>query len=144
MTVIKLSFLLAASVLMAAACGDTATNTAITANTTTKTATTPATASPTVAAVAIEPTGSGDGKELYATNCMICHKENGTGGRVTIKGKNLKPENLTEDKFKKATDDKLIAYVVDGVPDEGMPSFKGKLDDEQIKAIIAHVRTLQQ
>ncbi|MEO7540086.1 MAG: cytochrome c, partial [Pyrinomonadaceae bacterium] len=82
--------------------------------------------------------------ELYATNCMICHKEDGTGGKVTIEGKTLKSENLTADKFKKASDEKLTGYVMDGVPDEGMPAFGAKLDAEQIKSIIAHVRTLQQ
>ncbi len=83
------------------------------------------------------------GKELYATNCMICHKDTGTGGKVTIKGKSLNPEDLTKDKFKVASDEKLIAYVNDGIEDEGMPAFKGKLTAEEINSVIKHVRTLQ-
>ena len=84
-----------------------------------------------------------EGKEIFATNCMICHKENGTGGPVTIEGKKLNPDNLTTDKMKAMTDEKLIGYVTNGVVDEGMPAFKGKLTDEEIKLVVAHVRRLQ-
>lgn len=83
-------------------------------------------------------------KELYVTHCMICHRDNGKGGKVTVEGKTMNPEDLTKDKFKNATDDKLRGYVADGVEDEGMPSFKDKLTAAQIKAVISHVRTLQQ
>ena len=84
-----------------------------------------------------------DGKEIFALNCMICHKETGTGGRVTVNGKNLNVEDLTEDKLKKATDEKLIGYVTNGIEDEGMPAFKEKLKPEEIKAVVAHIRVLQ-
>lgn len=84
-----------------------------------------------------------DGKELFALNCMICHKENGTGGEITIKGKKLNAENLTADKIKKMTDEKIIGYVRDGVQDEGMPAFKDKMTGEEMRAVVAHVRNLQ-
>ncbi|MFN0279352.1 MAG: c-type cytochrome [Pyrinomonadaceae bacterium] len=81
--------------------------------------------------------------DLYAQNCMICHQATGKGGKVTIKGKNLNAEDLTTEKMKKHSDEKLFAYISDGVPDEGMPAFKGKLSDDQIKTLVAHVRELQ-
>lgn len=84
-----------------------------------------------------------DGKELFALNCMICHKETGKGGKVTIEGKSLNVEDLTKQKFKDAKDEKLIGYISDGIEDEGMPSFKGKMTPEEIRAVVAHVRTLQ-
>ena len=84
-----------------------------------------------------------DGKEIFALNCMICHKETGTGGRVTVNGKNLNVEDLTEDKLKKAADEKLIGYITNGIEDEGMPAFKDKLKPDEIKAVVAHVRVLQ-
>lgn len=84
-----------------------------------------------------------DGKELYALNCMICHKESGEGGEVTIKGKKLNAEDLTADKIKRASDEKLTRYVNDGIEDEGMPAFKEKLTAEEIRAVVAHVRSLQ-
>jgi mono/diheme cytochrome c family protein len=82
-------------------------------------------------------------KELYAKNCMICHRDSGKGGKVTIEGKSLNPEDLTKEKFKVASDEKLIGYVNNGVEDEGMPAFKGKLTADEINSIIKHVRTLQ-
>lgn len=84
-----------------------------------------------------------DGKELYALNCMICHKDSGKGGKITIEGKSLNAEDLTSDKMKKLTDEKLTGYIRDGIEDEGMPAFKDKLTPEEIRAVVAHVRTLQ-
>ena len=82
-------------------------------------------------------------KEIFATNCMICHKDTGKGGKITLEGKTINPDDLTAEKFKKMTDEKLIGYVVNGVEDEGMPAFKNKLTADQIKSVIGHVRTLQ-
>lgn len=84
-----------------------------------------------------------DGKELFALNCMICHKESGKGGKLTVEGKSINPDDLTLDKFKKMADDKIAAYVRDGVKDEGMPAFKDKMTPEEIRAVVGHVRTLQ-
>lgn len=83
------------------------------------------------------------GKEFYALNCMICHKDTGQGGKLTLEGKTIDPDDLTTAKMKAMSDEKLTGYVVNGIEDEGMPSFKGKLTDEEIKSVIAHVRTLQ-
>lgn len=82
-------------------------------------------------------------KDLFTVNCQICHKENGKGGRTTVEGKSLNPDDLTEDKFKKATDEKLFEYIAEGVPDEGMPAFKRKMSAEQLRFIVKHLRNLQ-
>lgn len=81
--------------------------------------------------------------EVYATNCMICHKDTGKGGKVTLEGKTINAEDLTAEKIKKMSDEKLIGYVTNGIEDEGMPSFKDKLSADQIKQVVAHVRRLQ-
>ena len=80
------------------------------------------------------------GRDLYKQNCAICHKEDGTGGKVTIEGKSLNAEDLTDDEFRKASDEKLIGYVTNGVKDEGMPAFKDKLTEAQIREIVAYLR----
>lgn len=80
------------------------------------------------------------GKSLYEKNCATCHKEDGTGGKTTIEGKTIIAENLTEEKFKKADDAKLFKYVHDGIEDEGMPAFKDKLTEAQIREVIRYVR----
>ncbi|MER3633248.1 MAG: hypothetical protein C4325_14720, partial [Blastocatellia bacterium] len=61
------------------------------------------------------------GRKIYMSNCAACHKENGTGGRITIEGKTIKPDNLTSEKIKKFDDAKIYKYIYDGVEDEGMP-----------------------
>jgi len=83
------------------------------------------------------------GKKVYESNCIACHKADGTGGRVTIEGKTLNVENLTEDKIKNMPDEKIIGYVMNGVEDEGMPSFKGKLTEGEMRDVVKYVRTLQ-
>lgn len=79
------------------------------------------------------------GRDLYKTNCAKCHRDDGTGGKITIERKTIKPENLTADKFKNRPDEKLIEYITDG-NDEGMPAFKDKLKPDEIKEIVKFIR----
>lgn len=109
------------------------TNTAINASN----STTPAPAANVTATPADELAG---GMKLYQQNCAACHKEDGTGGKVTIEGKSLNVEDLTEDKIKKFTDEKIIGYVTNGVEDEGMPAFKDDLTEAEIREVVAYVR----
>jgi mono/diheme cytochrome c family protein len=82
-------------------------------------------------------------KELYAANCMICHRDTGKGGKITMAGKTIRPDDLTSAKMKQHTDDKLFSHISDGIEDEGMPAFKEKLTPDEIKAIVKYLRTLQ-
>jgi len=95
-----------------------------------------------------QPAETGDelsaGKELYAAKCTICHKDTGQGGKVTVEGKNLKPADLTSEKMKARSDDKMVAGISEGAPDDGMPAFEDKLTKDQIKSIVKYVRSLQQ
>ena len=116
------------------ACGSSepATNTANT-NTSPKT--------PPVPAATVDELASG--KSVYETNCVLCHRSDGTGGRVSIEGKNLNVENLTAAKFENASDEKLISYIMNGVEDEGMPAFEGKLSEGEMRDVVKHIRLLQ-
>jgi mono/diheme cytochrome c family protein len=102
-----------------------------TANTNTAAAVTPA-ASPA--------TDIAGGEALYKKNCAACHKENGTGGKVTIDGRTINPDNLISDRKKSAPDDKFHAWIANVVADEGMPAFKEKLTNEQITEIVQYIR----
>lgn len=82
-------------------------------------------------------------KGLYAKNCAICHKDSGKGGKVTVEGKSIDPDDLTTAKMKERTDDKLAHDISEGAPDDGMPAFKEKLNPDQIKAVVRHLRVLQ-
>lgn len=82
-------------------------------------------------------------KELYTANCALCHKDDGTGGKMTKDGKTLDVEDLTAEKIKKMSDEKIQSYIVDGVPSKGMPAFKDKLSERDITMLVRYVRVLQ-
>ncbi len=127
---LKIAVIFGAS-LLAIACGNPPTNTT-TANNSTPVP------SATVASTPVDELASG--RELYKQNCTICHKEEGTGGKMTIEGKTINPDDLTSDKIKKFTDEKIAGYIMNGVVDEGMPSFKDKLSEAQIREVVSYVR----
>ncbi|MEP7075355.1 MAG: cytochrome c [Acidobacteriota bacterium] len=95
------------------------------------------------AALNTQPAAASDdlaaGRDLYKRNCAACHRADGTGGKITLDGKTINPENLTADKFKNRPDEKLIGYITDG-NDEGMPAFKDKLKPEEIKEVVKYIR----
>ena len=136
MKIFKLVIVITAAAIFALACGQSTTtpNVARTNVNTTKPATT-ATATP------VDETAVA--RDLYTTNCMTCHKDSGKGGKVTVDGKSLDPDDITTAKMAAKSDEKLTEYIRDGFPDDGMPAFKDKLTAEQISAIVKHVRTLQ-
>jgi mono/diheme cytochrome c family protein len=80
------------------------------------------------------------GRKVYADNCMACHKENGKGGEVVIEGKKLNPDDLSSAKIKGFSDEKIIGYIMNGVEDEGMPSFKNKLSEGEMRDVVKYVR----
>ena len=145
MKFMKVGFVLVCAVIFAVACNQAANTPNIAKNVNAGNSSTNSTkpADPTLAP-AVPPVGEvADGKKIYSTNCMICHQESGKGGKVTVEGKQLEPDDLTNAKMKAKSDEKLTGYIVDGAPDDGMPAFKGKLTDDQIKAVVQHLRSLQ-
>ncbi len=80
-------------------------------------------------------------KKIFLDQCTRCHKEDGTGGKTEIDGTTINAENLTSDKMKKMADAKYIEYIKNGIPDEGMPAFKDRLTEDEIKNIVKFIRT---
>jgi mono/diheme cytochrome c family protein len=86
-----------------------------------------------------------DAKSNWANNCAQCHGASGKGD--TKMGKMLNAMDLT-DPTKQAsfTDAKAATAIKDGVKQNGkttMKAFGGKLTDDEIKALVAYVRTLK-
>lgn len=81
------------------------------------------------------------GRKVFDQNCAVCHKDNGTGGEVEIEGKKLDPDDLTSDKIKKFSDEKILGYIMNGVIDEGMPAFKDKLSEAEMRDVVRYIRT---
>ena len=56
----------------------------------------------------------------------------------------IDPDDITTAKQKAKPDEKIFGYISEGFPDDGMPAFKDKLTEAEIRSIIKHVRSLQQ
>lgn len=86
-----------------------------------------------------------DAKALWDANCTQCH---GKDGRADTKmGKQVSAKDLTDPKVQAAfTDAKATQSIKEGVKENGkttMKAFGGKLKDDEIKALVAYVRTLK-
>jgi|ERR1043165_5632072 mono/diheme cytochrome c family protein len=86
-----------------------------------------------------------DAKANWEANCVQCHGK--TGAADTKMGKQLNAKDLTDPKVQAAfTDAKATESIKNGVKDGGkttMKAFGGKLTDDEIKALVAYVRTLK-
>jgi len=86
-----------------------------------------------------------DAKALWAANCTPCHGASGNGD--TKMGKTLGAMDLTSaSKQSSFTDAQATTAIKDGVKQNGkttMKAFGGKLSDDDIKALVAYVRTLK-
>lgn len=85
------------------------------------------------------------GKQLFTQNCAGCHGASGEGGpNPAHPGQSIPPISTSE--FLKTRDDfSLKAIISQGQPTAGMSpfgaSFGGSLDDDQIDAIVAYLRS---
>jgi cytochrome c6 len=86
-----------------------------------------------------------DAKTNWANNCAQCHGPSGKGD--TKMGKMLNAMDLTDAKKQSSfTDAQAAAAIKDGIKQNGkttMKAFGGKLSDDEIKALVAYVRTLK-
>ena len=133
MKLFKLSLILLAVMLFAIACTQTETTDKNKADNTNKTEN----SKPKSTAI---PDELASGRNNFKEHCVSCHKDDGTGGEVLVDGKKRNADNLTTDKMKKMSDEKYIKYIVNGIPDEGMPAFKDILNDEETKEVVKFIR----
>ena len=99
-------------------------------------------------AAAIVPAGSEhDGAALYARHCAACHGEAGEGDGWNVPNLGVEPTvHADADAMSARPDDTLYdgiaagGFVLDRSP--LMPAFGGLLDRDQIRALVAHIRTL--
>jgi cytochrome c6 len=76
---------------------------------------------------------------LFKAKCAACHGADGKGN--TSMGKTLKVRDLTSEDVQKQTDAQLTDVTANGKGK--MPAYKGKLTDDQIKQLVAFIRTLK-
>jgi mono/diheme cytochrome c family protein len=87
-----------------------------------------------------------DAKANWDANCAQCHGKDGRAD--TPMGKKIQAKNLTDPKVQaEFTDAKATQLIKEGAKDaQGkttMKAFGGKLTDDEIKALVAYVRTLK-
>jgi mono/diheme cytochrome c family protein len=86
-----------------------------------------------------------DPKTNWSNNCVQCHGPDGSAN--TGMGKALNAKDLTNAGIQSSfTDAEAAAAIKDGVTKDGvtrMIAFGGKLTDDEIKALVAYVRTLK-
>ena len=86
-----------------------------------------------------------DASEAWAKNCASCHGKDGVGH--TKAGRLLGVKDLTDAAYQKTfTDADAFKDVKEGLKDKDgkdkMKPFADKLNDDEIKGLVAYVRTL--
>ena len=81
------------------------------------------------------------GEELFQANCASCHGPQATGTAMgpPLVNATYEPSHHDDDAFRKAVRDGVLPHHGNFGPMPPIPS----LDEDQIDAIIAHVRGLQ-
>lgn len=79
-------------------------------------------------------------RRIYSETCAKCHKTDGAGGVTVIDGKNVKAPNLTSERQKREPDSEYIEIIEKGALEDGMPAYKGKISDEDIKNLVKYIR----
>jgi mono/diheme cytochrome c family protein len=77
--------------------------------------------------------------ENFQTHCVVCHGEDGRG--QTEEGKKKGARDLTNVRWQDKVDDSRLQRSITKGHDK-MPSFEKKLSADEIKALVAEVRTL--
>ena len=77
------------------------------------------------------------GKDLYGTNCIVCHQADAIG-KVGFAPSLTNPEFLSI-----ASDEFLLGTIRDGRPGTGMPPY-AHLGEDGIKAIVSYLRSYLQ
>jgi cytochrome c6 len=80
-----------------------------------------------------------DGAETYKTRCSPCHGVDGSGN--TPAGRAVKAQDLRAPTIQSKQDAELAKLIADGKGK--MPAFKSSLSGDQIKSVVAHIRTLK-
>ncbi len=88
---------------------------------------------------------AGDVTAIWNMNCAACHGKDGKG--QTMMGRKLGIKDLTDAKIQASfTDDQAAKAIKEGVTDNGqtkMKAFAAKLGDDDITALVTHVRSLK-
>ena len=134
MKTFKISLLLLLPILFILACSQT--------QTTNPNSNTTVVVSNTMGNVITNPSATPDelasARKIYSEVCVRCHKENGEGGVIETDIGKLKVPNLKTEGKMKDPDSEFIEQIEEG--GDGMPAFKNKLSEQEIKDLVRFIR----
>lgn len=81
------------------------------------------------------PVMAADGAAVYKAKCAMCHGADGSKSNPTMRA-------LNSADVQKQTDAQLTEITAKGKGK--MPAYAGKLSDDEVKAVVAFIRTLKQ
>ena len=89
---------------------------------------------------------AGDVQENWTKNCAACHGKDGKG--ETKAGKKAEAKDLTDAKYQATfTDEEMLKQIKEGLKDkngkEKMKPFSDKLNEDEMKALVALVRSFK-
>ena len=84
------------------------------------------------------------GRELFATNCALCHGETGEGDGPAASGLAKPPADLNEDHVQSLTDGALFYIISQGVPDSPMPAWENVLSEDERWHLVNFLRTFSE
>ena len=82
------------------------------------------------------------GANLFKSDCVTCHGENGHGDGPASQALDPRPANLV-DLSKISASDFLFWKISTGVTGTAMPAWKGIFTDQQIWQVIAFIHALK-
>lgn len=83
------------------------------------------------------------GQKIYKKNCAMCHGADGAGDGPM--GKMLKPQPPSfadAERMAERPDEALVTRIKEGK--KPMPSYEGRLSEDQIQDILAFIRSLSE
>src|SRR5947209_9349187 len=89
--------------------------------------------------VVARPALADDTEALYKSKCQACHGADGKGD--TAAGKKLGVKDFHSPEVVKMSDADLVKTTTDGKGK--MPAYKGKISDDDIKALVKYIHTLK-
>ncbi len=106
-----------------------------------------------VVAGAVGASAQGDlqtGKRVYGARCVECHGRDGKGDGPSAAFLIPRPLDFTSGKYKirstetgsVPTDDDLIGSVANGLPGSTMPAWSSALKPDEIRAVVAYIKSL--
>jgi len=79
-----------------------------------------------------------DGAAIFKNNCTMCHGADGKGYSA------LKTPDFTDPKWQSSMKDKQLREIIkNGKKGTAMAAFGDKLNEEEITAVIAYIRSLK-